>query len=655
MKSRADGLWFAICALVHLAVATRLTDGLARTQFDNAAFAHFFDYQAEALLRGDLAVEEGAIGLEAFFIDDAEHLYFGLWPSLLRVPVLAVTDAFFGELTILSSFLAWALFVVAAWSLTDRAGSSLDGSIDPRLTRVWKVTLALGTPMLALAGTAWVFNEAIMWGVASCVWFQDRLVAELRSSSFRNQAWLASALVLAVLNRPTLGLGCVVVTLVVGCWRVTRERSWRGGSLAGLAAASAVLLVTPNLLRFGRLLGPPMERQGLSMFDEHRMRMLGYTGGDYVDPRFGPTNLLAYLRPDGIGLSSRFPFTEPPGSIPTRIGDVVHDITYRTPSLTASAPLLVGLAVLGLVVIVRSRRGGDPAVWPLVVAAAAGAPAAAALFVWGFIAPRYLADFVPLALPLGIVGVAAISRSVARADATRGRLIQTMLVALAAWSVIASVGIALTLSYQRGYDGDIAEYVSLRGDDPWTGAARLADPTAFEFDRDAPPAAGSIAVLGQCEASYFSTGEQVDPWLLLDVGPNEFRRVYEVRVDADAPDGGVDLARFASVEPAGPDEPDVFTVRLVVEQGVVRVDLIDRFGFVPYVVDGVAPGDSFELTVTSDPVRKVLTFERDGTAFGFGHVFTRSLYGPSGQTTSFASGATLDGVRVDVVPLAAPC
>ena len=162
-------------------------------------------------------------------------------------------------------------------------------------------------------------------------------------------------------------------------------------------------------------------------------------------------------------------------------------------------------------------------------------------------------------------------------------------------------------------------------------------------------------MLGECEASYFSTGEPVDPWLLLDVGPNDFRRVYEVRTDADAPDGGVDLAQFASVEPTGPDEPDVFTARLVVEQGVVRVDLIARFGFVPYVVDGVAPGDSFLLTITSDPVRKVLTFERDGTAFGFGHVFTRSLYGPSGQTTSFASGATLEGLTAEVVAGAMPC
>lgn len=649
MASRADRAWFAVCAGLYLAVATRVTDGLGRTQFDNAAFAHFFDFQAEALLRGDLALEKNSIGLEAFVVDGEDHMYFGLFPALLRVPIAAVTDRFFGELTIVSAFAAWVLFVIALWKLTDRV---LAGRSGPHV-RIWKVGAALGTPMLALSGSAWVFNEAIMWGVASCVWFQYRLFCELQESSARHQAWLSASLVLVVLNRPTFGLGCLLVTAAVVVVRWWRSRSDGGAELRLVAAIGlgAVVLVLPNLLRFGRLFGPPMDAQGLSMFDAHRMGMLDYTGGDYVDPRYLPTNLVAYLRPDGVSVDSRFPFVTAPDSIPTRFGDVIHDITYRTPSLPASTPLLVVLAAIGLVFTIRGLLGGrlDRRTLHLATLAAAGAPAAAALMVWGFIAPRYLGDFVPVLLPFALLGVMAIGTRPSRWTVVG-------MSALAAWSIAASIGIALATSYEKGYDGDVDEYLDLQGrGDVWNGSARLDDVSRFDVDRDDPPAAGLVVVLGDCEAAYFSTGEQVDPWLVADYGPNEFRRVYDVTIDPDAARVNVGLARLASVDPTAPDVPDAFDVKLVVDDGTVRLDLADRFGSVPYRLEDVTPGSSFRLGVTSDPVRRVLTFEVDGRAVGYGHVLTRSLYGPSGQTTDFVDELDTAGVQVEAVAVSDPC
>lgn len=649
MDTRADRVWFAACAGVYLAVATRLTDGLGRTQFDNSAFAHFFDYQAEALLRGDLALEKDSIGLEAFVVDGKDQMYFGLFPALLRLPIEALTDRFFGQLTVVSAFGAWMLFVVALWKLTDRV---LAGQTGP-LVRIWKIGAALGTPMLALAGSAWVFNEAIMWGVASCVWFQYRLLCELEQPSARHQAWLAGSLVLVVLNRPTFGLGCLLVTVAVVAARWWRSRSF-GDSELRLGTAIGVgslLLVIPNFLRFGRLFGPPMEAQGLSMFDAHRMRMLDFTGGDYVDPRYLPTNLLAYLRPDGVSVDARFPFVTAPDTIPTRVGDVVHDITYRTPSLPASTPLLVVLALIGLAWAIRAlvNRHHDRRTRHLVVLAATGVPAAAALTVWGFIAPRYLGDFVPVLVPLALLGLATIS-------GVQSRRLIIGLGALAAWSVIASIGIALSTSYERGYDGDVAEYLDLQGrGDVWNGTPRLDDVSEFAVDRDDPPEAGAVVVLGACEVAYFSTGEQVDPWLVAEYGANDFRREYQVEIGADVTNAQVDLATFASVEPAGPDVPDVFDVLLVVDEGSIRIELADRFGAVPYHLDDVTPGSPFRLGITSDPVRKVLTFEVDGRAVGYGHVLTRSLYGPSGQTTRFTGDADVDGVTADVVAATDPC
>lgn len=662
MTSRRDGMLLAACCVVYLAIATRVGDGFGRTQFDNGAYADFFDLQAEALLRGNLALPPNSLGLEAFIIDGREHLYFGLFPALLRLPITAVTDAFSGRLTIVSSLLAWLLFVVAAWSLADRALAHLlpdePGATQRLLTLLWKLAIALGAPMMMLAGPVWVFSEAIMWGVAACTLVQYRLFRELEASSARNQWWLGAALALAVLNRPTLGLGCLLVVIsVVGV------RSWRRRRLgpdeyrlAGLGAVSLMLLVVPNMLRFGRPLGPPMELQVLSQVDEQRMKMLAYAGGDFVDPRYLPTNLLAYLRPDGMSLSGRFPFLDTPHQLPHVFADAVYDITYRTPSLPASTPLLFALGVVGAVLGIRAARSDAVARW-LLLAAATGVPAAAILMIWGFLAPRYLADFVVMLLPLSLLGLAAVIRFVDARSGQSRKWLMAGAVALAGWSVAANVAMAVSSSYLTGPDGGVDELVGLEGrDDFWTSGTtvRNDDVDDFAFERDDPPPVGRIAVLGDCAGAWYSTGEPVDPWLTLGYGPNEFRQVFDVEVDNGATlPLNVPLASFDNVSPVDPTIPNSFQLSLVVDNdGQFSLELADEFGVIVYDLDDVGIGDGFELAITSDPVRRSMFFEIDDRTVAFGHVFTRSLYGPDGQDVSFSDGAVEPGV--DITAVAAP-
>ena len=206
-----------------------------------------------------------------------------------------------------------------------------------------------------------------MWGVASCAFVQYRLFRELEQSSARNQWWLGGALVFAVLNRPTLGLGCLLVVIIVAAVRSWRQRHVGPGEfrLAGLSALSLAVLIVPNMVRFGQPLGPPMELQLLSQVDEQRMEMLAYAGGDFVDPLYLPTNLLTYLRPDGMSLSTRFPFLDAPHQLPHVFADAVYDITYRTPSIPASTPLLFLLRALGVILGVRAARSRPAARWQI--------------------------------------------------------------------------------------------------------------------------------------------------------------------------------------------------------------------------------------------------------------------------------------------------
>jgi hypothetical protein len=657
--SRHDGMLLAACTVVYLAIATRLTDGLGRTQFDNRAYADFFDIQAEALSRGNLALPPNSLGLEAFIVDGREQMYFGLFPALARLPITVFTDAFSGRLTIVSSLFAWLLFVVSAWALVDRALPHLLGD-EPTATRapltiLWKVAIALGTPMLMLAGPVWVFSEAIMWGVASCTLVQYRLLRELEDSSARNQWWLGGALALAVLNRPTLGLGCLLVVMAVVAVRSWRHRRFGPGEqrLAGGSAAALLLLVTPNLLRFGRPLGPPMELQVLSQVDEQRMRMLEYAGGDFVDPRYLPTNLLAYLRPDGMSVTSRFPFLDTPHQLPHVFGGAVYDITYRTPSLPASTPLLFGLGVLGLVLGVVALRRQPAARW-LFVVAAMGVPAAATLLIWGFLAPRYLADFVVTLLPLSVVGLAGVIRYVDDRSDTARRWFVVVAVAVAGWSMAANIAMALSASFLTGPDGGVDELVALQGRDGyWTSddTVRHDAVDGFSFERDAPPPVAQIVVLGDCAGAWYSTGEPVDPWLTLGYGPNDFREVFTVEVDERASlPVEVPLATFSNVSPIDPDVPNSFELTLVVgTDGAFSLDLADEFGVITYELDADV-GDPFALGITSDPVRRSMFFEIDDETVAFGHVFTRSLYGPDGQDVGFTDGFSEPGIDISVAP-----
>lgn len=650
MSRRADGALLAGCAAVYLLVATRAGTGVLRTQFDNRAYSQFFDLQAEALLRGDLALGENSIGIEAFVVDGREQMYFGLFPALARMPVSALTDAWFGELTVISSFLAWLLFVVSAWALTDRvvarrapAGEDTTERVAGPVVMIWKAGVALGTPMLMLAGPAWVFSEAIMWGVAATVLFQWRLYCELEDPSVRNELVLGAALVLAALNRPTLAAGCLLATGVLVVIRARDDRP-SAARLGGWTALSALVLVVPNMIRFGRPLGPPMELQILSQIDEQRMRMLDYAGGDFVDVRYVPSTLLAYLRPDGVSLDVRFPFVDAPSDTPQVFLDAVFDITYRTPSIVATSTLLVVAAAIGAAVAFGSFRD-DVTTRRLVLAAVAGVPAAATLFVWGFIAPRYLADFVALLLPLGILGVTRVAAwgSVAR----RRTWVTAGIAVLAAWSATANAAMAVSSSYLTGPDGGARELVRLQGrGDFWTATdvERLEGPDDFAFDRSAPPPPGLIAVLGDCEAAYLSTGEPVDPWVALAYGPADFRRTFAVSLPESPVDTSILLGTFTANEPNVAAEPTAFELRLVTTaDGEVRLELADEFGMVPYPLE-VGAGESFELTVTSDPVRRSMFFDVGDETVHYGHYLTRSLYGDGGQRVVFTEGGEDRGV-----------
>ena len=72
--------------------------------------SNFYDLQTRSMFHGHLWLTNGAIGIEAFVHGGHQYTYFGLFPSLVRMPVLAVTSSLDGKLV--------APFILIAWVAT---------------------------------------------------------------------------------------------------------------------------------------------------------------------------------------------------------------------------------------------------------------------------------------------------------------------------------------------------------------------------------------------------------------------------------------------------------------------------------------------------------------------------------------------------------
>ena len=70
-------------------------------------YDNFYDQQARAMFHGRLNLPIGSEGIEAFNHDGRQYTYFGIFPSLIRMPILLVTTKLDGKLTAPSILLAW--------------------------------------------------------------------------------------------------------------------------------------------------------------------------------------------------------------------------------------------------------------------------------------------------------------------------------------------------------------------------------------------------------------------------------------------------------------------------------------------------------------------------------------------------------------------
>ena len=617
-RRRLRRAWVAATVVVLVAYTWVLTAGtwdLFQTQF----FDDFFDAQARSLFDGRLDVDPEVVGFEGFLVGGKTYMYFGPVPALLRMPVMAFTDALDGRLTTVSMLLAFVLLSGGTFRLACALRPFVRGDAPvgrrEALATAGLAVAALAGPPFFLASAAVVYHEAALWGLALAVLAFDAVLRWAVRPTGRRLVGAVALITAAVLSRQSLGLA-PLAALGLAClwylWRNARakvdDRPRRldhraRALLAGVdrqaAFVLAVALVVPaaasvglNYAKFGTLLTPPSTAHVHSLVSEDRQEFLA-DNGSLFGLQFAPTTLRQYVRPDGVDIREDFPYLDFPRFGPSAVGDTSFDNLDWSSSIPASAPALTALTAVAVVAAARAgrrrRRGarraraageappaspaGPPWVRILCLGTVAGGFGVVA---FGYIANRYLNDLYPAVLVPGIVGFHVLGgRAAGWRSARRPRLRRGLAMAAVGGLVVfgALVNTALALAYQRERGPVVPE--------PWRAewvAWRIALPGSYapyvvnEVYRRMPPDEavfdGRLAVVGDCAGMYLHRN---DGWVGVLRGPGV--DVYDVVVDLD--DVPADGHRVPLMTLGGGRAGDTTSIVALVREddGRVRVDV----------------------------------------------------------------------------------
>lgn len=463
------GLTLAIVLWMR-AVAYPGDSGASRPGFAEG----YFSAQASAIINGGLAVPEASLPGECYRVDDLCFGYYGLTPSLLRLPLLVVSNlvgagtpglaGLMLPVAIMAGVIASLVLVDQVWRIASRpqgveAGGRrwLSGAMFVAAT----VAVGPGSLLLQVMRPA-VFEEAIAWSASLAAvgllffvrWVSSRRVIELGLATV--------AFTLSANARPTGG----VVALAVGAAGLALVVSSRGEvlrrQLMGLAALALAPLISALLvfrLKFGASV-PDLRLNEQIPEQPWWAEILATNGGSTFSAGFAPTNLWAYLRPDAIawhlgadGLTASIlrPEAEPIAWLPPlQPGGLFVESVASVSSLAPLTLLLLVVALVSPPLLGRARgligsgalASPSPAWFSrlLLVAALSGVVVTVTAV---SLTNRYLGDFIPGLALATAVGSVSLTVLLHQARAWLAAIVLSIVLLLAAYGAVANVAIAL--------------------------------------------------------------------------------------------------------------------------------------------------------------------------------------------------------------------
>jgi hypothetical protein len=567
--------------------------------------SNFYDIQARALLDGHLWVPDQSLGVEGFVVNEHTYMYFPPLPALLRAPVLLLTDRLDGRLSAPMMLLAWLLLATATAILLWNTrllirGFAVVSKIESWVAGTFLAAVTGGSVIVFLAALPWVYHEAYLWATACAVAALAGIITFARRPTIGVAVPTAVFATATILTRTTSGWAIAVTVVVVGAIGVVRRTNTRGALV--LVAGGAIAIVVGSAVNWVKFRHPymfPLEHQQWTRISSRRRLALMMNGGTITGPRFFASTVVNYFRPDGIRFTPYFPFISLPAEPARGYRGAIIDQAYRTGSVPAFAPLLFVFGVVGFIGAIRLRavekvRG---LIIPVVGALAAGS----GVMLYGYIAHRYTADFLPGMIICGAVAVVTLVRRVDAYRPSVRRLAVVTVVIAAAFGTFTNGAAGLAAARLTARGQRLEQFLSLRHGpaDVFGRAGRLVAQSST-LPANAP--ADRVQIIGDCQALYVATGDHYEPWVTVEM--RNLVVAVEVGPRGLKP-GLIPLLQFK-----GPN-----TRNLTLEtsgDGRVRFRVGESYAFFATEWYELEPADRIEVTTRVDATLDRINIDFDG-------------------------------------------
>lgn len=218
LLSKKNLVWFFLCLYVGDILFWHYSPVKIRENHLNLTFNSMMDH----LLHGRFDVDPNTVGKEGFLRDGRVYAYWGIFPALLRLPILLLPHGVHLDVTRLSCIVAVILIFLVNLKTIEYI-CSVSNSFQPWLKNAlfWAVSLSglqvcFLCPSLYQEVCLWALVFAMIfvhWALRACIEPQDAPRALL---------WMSLASVAALLTRVSMGIGAYGAESLLGLlvlWR----------------------------------------------------------------------------------------------------------------------------------------------------------------------------------------------------------------------------------------------------------------------------------------------------------------------------------------------------------------------------------------------------------------------------------------------------
>jgi hypothetical protein len=331
-KSWKDYSGFLVAILLAMAGLTWFTTHGTWTLFATEGWGAFFDGQALSLLHGRLDVPSGYLCNEVFLNHGTTYMYFGMFPAILRIPVLLLVPSLAWHdsrlFLLIGQFLGLLMLTGILLELRKRFTTAPLSLLEKIILPFFLLTLVFGTTFVFVTTLAWVYYEAIVWG-ANCalaaIYFS---LVYLRTGRVGALVGILLGAAACLMSRPSTGAGMLLALGILWLFFFTRlpwvQRLWPWSKMrpgyqhpspqdlprhlfiwaVGLGLTLSIYWGV-NYLKFDTIDGAPIEKHATFLSNPNYLKQIQ---GKMMHLKNVPALTATYLWPTPVEFLPSFPW-----------------------------------------------------------------------------------------------------------------------------------------------------------------------------------------------------------------------------------------------------------------------------------------------------------------------------------------------------------